>query len=235
MKSRRLILSLFFGAFGICYAQAGCAAHSYAKYDSVADCYKCYTRPYFAVGNEYPIWGDVTKTVVEYKSMDRTLKDGFNFIVLDTITNLGTYDQSKDSLTIDCSTWESGTYMLGFKMSITTDTTPPFDCFPFDDYGTIVIVEHQKKKSTKLENPYTQPQLFELSSTLVQNSIEVELTDGITLAHGYIYNVLGQIQSSFDAQSLHQNISVSHLPAGFYILTIQTNKGQHSAWFKVQR
>ncbi len=235
MKNKKLILSIFFAAFGICCAQAVCIAHAYAKYDSIANCYKCYTVPFFAFMTQMPTRGDVTKTTVEYISMERTLQDGFNFIVLDTITDLGTYDQSKDSLTIDCSTWESGTYMLGFRINITTDTTPPFDCFPLYNYGTTAIVRHQKRESTKLDESYTQPQLFELSSTLVQNSLEIEFADGITLAHGYIYNVLGQVQSSFDAQTLRQNIDVSRLPVGFYILTVQSNKGQYSAWFKVQR
>ncbi len=240
MKKIKIILSIILALLSFDCAKAGyCIACAYSKFDSVADCYVCYAVPFVNTGRtiDMPTRGDVTKTIVEYLEIDiaRENEKTLRFEPFDTLKNLGVFDQSVDSFRLDCSKWTSGAYMITFRMNVETDTTAPFGCFPLENCSHVVIKDYVKPiQETGLFVPCSQQQLFELSSSIAQNNLVVELASGLSLAHGYIYNVLGQIQSSFDLVS-SQDIDVSYLPVGFYILNVQTNKGQQSMWFRVQR
>lgn len=241
MRKFRIIFVAVGLLLGICTAMAQCSgcctANQILRYDSITGYLKCYILPYVSQGRLYPILGSIEATTVEYDTM--IIRDWDNFVDIDTLTNIGTYNQANDALKIDCSTinggkMESGTYLIITIANIITDTTPPFDCFPLYNSRNSSILKYTKKCDTRLKDVSPQP-LFELVSNVAQNRLEIVWNDGFGPSHGFVYNVLGQIQESFTAPMPIDAIDVSRLSNGFYILSVQTKKGRHSAWFRVQR
>src|SRR5574344_499664 len=206
------------------------------KYDSIENNYKCYVVPTATQLYARPIYGDIEKTIVEYDSIIVLQVANPVFIGIDTLTNLGSYNQANDSLILDSKKWENGeSYSIIAVGNVFTDTTPPFNCFPLYNYRSSGRVTHTIPKETKINDVKTQ-QFFDLSANVVQNNLKVVWADNFTPSHGIIYSVSGQILRRFSAETPYNNVvDVSMLENGFYLLSVQNKHGISNAWFKICR
>ena len=94
-----------------------CDAAFILRYDSVSDICRCAVRPYAQQGSARPVCGNIDETIVTYDSIIIRHLDPYYSI--DTLYNLGTFNQATDTLKIDCSQLPDGCYAL-----ITTAKNP---------------------------------------------------------------------------------------------------------------
>lgn len=80
-----------------------------------------------------------------------------------------------------------------------------------------VPVSVQEMEINELVSVYPNPAHHNISIKSSQNDIKLEFAE--------IYNALGQKISSHNLEQSTQQINISHLPTGFYLISLATNKG----------
>ena len=212
-------------------ATAHCSVTQFVEYDPITNSGICYMLPYVAQGQLRPTYGTIEATTVTYDSViiRRSEPSAPFFVDIDTLVNLGTYNQANDTLRIDCSKWDDGIYCI---ITISDIVTSDFDCFPLQHYRNEAIFRYTKTHDTQLHETYTSSVPFELASNVVQNSLEIVWNNSFEPSNGYIYSVSGQMLHRFEAQTPHESVDVGTLQQGLYILTLQNKYGRNSVWFK---
>lgn len=168
-----------------------CDAAFILRYDSVSDICRCAVRPYAQQGSARPVCGNIDETIVTYDSIIIRHLDPYYSI--DTLYNLGTFNQATDTLKIDCSQLPDGCYALITTANIesNTDTLAVWGCTSF--YKKISgRVEIKHRKSTKLDEVQVQEPNNPLLNLYAQN--------GRIFCSGdfRIYDILGRDVTRFN-------------------------------------
>lgn len=134
-------------------ATAHCSVTQFVEYDPITDSGICYMLPYVAQGQLRPTYGTIEATTVTYDSViiRRSEPSAPFFVDIDTLVNLGTYNQANDTLRIDCSKWDDGIYCI---ITISDIVTSDFDCFPLQHYRNEAIFRYTKTHNSMKHTPH---------------------------------------------------------------------------------